>query len=347
MFMNVSLCPGGAFMMHESVAEYDPNMPENPVVQDAEVQAVETELKEHTSVTYCPISKVLTKLEPHYQMVRQLLQINLRPEDPQEAIASLDQISKAATDIAECMRMMLVKQDMVYRYMTEINDKWSYEAIYAHLGFFIMHYNRLVQKGYGRVSVTLEDFPSLEVYSIDRAFSLYMAAMDTLPSYPFDINRVFDITNYDKSQNAFSTTDDMFNCFFNDPERRQRLTVSRVANHDLEPLMQRAGVDPHAVCCDSSSNKITQELICYMSRTLRQIKRGCYDLQVEIMDNMDVDRAHIAEMMRPLIAGTADLLYLPAIRMLGIAYRIKCHQVTKDAVNEFVEQALSAMKTPD
>lgn len=346
MFTDLSLCPGGAFMMHESVAEFDSNMPENPVVQEAEAQAVAAEFKEHTSETYCPITKVLTKLEPHYQMVRQLLQINLRPEDPQEAVASLDQISKTATDIAECMRMMLVKQDMVYRYMTEINDKWAYEAIYAHLGFFIMNYNRLVQKGYGRVSVTLEDFPSLDVYSIDRALSLYMAAADALPSYPFDINRVFDITNYDKSQNAFNTTEDMFNCFFNDPERRQRLTVTRVANHDLEPLMQRAGVEPYAVC-DSHGNRVVKELICHLSRTLRQIKRGCYELQVNIMDNMEIDRAHIAEKMRPLIAGTADLLYLPAIRMLGIAYCIKCHQDTKESVNEFVEQALSAMKTPD
>lgn len=344
MFTDISLCPGGAFMMHESVAEFDSNIPVNPAHQEEMNTAIAAQLREQGS-GYCPISKAMLRITPLYDQVKSLLLTNLRPATVEEAVSSLDTISSTATEIAESLRMALIKQDAVYRYISEINENWAYEAIHEHLGFFIKNYNRLISLGYGKVSVTGDDFPVLDIYNVNRAIALHITSTDALPTFPFDISKMYSLTNYDKSMNVFSTTEDMFDCMINDPERRIRLSASRVINHDLEMLITRFRDNR---CCDAvrDYDRVVPEIIAYMSRIMRLVKCGCYELQCDLMNDTDMDPGRIHNRMRPLIAGTADLLYIPALKMISNAYRMKVLVATKDAINDFVDQALSAMKTP-
>ena len=47
MFYDISLCPGGAFMMHESASEYDPNLVRRiPEVVSQNVNALKVEMSE-------------------------------------------------------------------------------------------------------------------------------------------------------------------------------------------------------------------------------------------------------------------------------------------------------------
>lgn len=348
MFTNISLCPGGAMMMHESVAEFDPNMG-NPMESEAVQEKISEELKEQGTM-YCPVAKVLNRIEPLYERAQQLMRINLQPETAEEAIASLDEISATATDFAECMRMMMVKLQAVYCYIGQHNSSWTFEPIHEHLGFFIKNYNRLISQGYGTVVVNCEDFPALESYTVERALTLYINSLDgNLPSYPFDINRIYALTNYDKGQNVFLNTEDLFKCLINDPERRARLSNTRVANHELESLIRRCGHDDNIydTCDDNFARRMSTMLCQHISKTLRMVKQGCYNLQCDMMNESNMEPQHIHSQMRSLIAGTVDMLYLPALYLISIAFRMKCDITTKEAMNAYVDQVLTAMKASD
>lgn len=346
MFTNISLCPGGAMMMHESVAEFDANAV-NPMESEGVQNKISAELKS-AGHTYCPIEKVVHHIEPLYERVKGLMKIDLRPDSVEDAIESLDEISEAATEIAECMRMMMVKQNAIYCYINSNDDAWVYEPIKDHLGFFIKNYSRLISMGYGTVVVNVEDFPALDMYSVERALNLYTASLEgSLPSYPFDISRVYALTSYDKGQNVFLDTEDLFKCMIEDPERRSRLSHIRVNNHELEGLISRCSHRFADCCADDFSRRVSTTLITHISSTLRLIKQGCYDLQCELMNGPIMEPGQIHGRLRPLIAGTADLLYLPAVYLIAMAYRLKCATVTKEAMEDYVDQVLTAMKASD
>lgn len=345
MFTNISLCPGGAMMMHESVAEFDPNVV-SPMESDGAQHKVAAEVKADT--TYCPLDKLLHRLEPMYERAQQLMKINLRPESAEELIESLDNVSATATDFAELMRMMMVKLQAVYYLVTAKDNSWVYEPIREHLGFFIKNYDRLISQGYGTVVVNHEDFPVLESYTVERALSLYINSLDgNLPTYPFDINRIYAISNYEKGQNVFVNTEDLFKCMIHDPERRSRLANNRVCNHELERLINRCSYSGCEVCCEDISKQTSTLLMQHISKSLRQIKQGCYNLQCEMMEEPNMEPDHVAARMRPLIAGTVDLLYLPAVYLISLAYRLKCDFATKEAMADYAHQVLSAMKVSD
>ena len=61
MLFSTTLCPGGAFMLHESVAEFDPNA--QGAVTPEMVNQVRDELKPVVS-TYDPVDKLILKLTP-------------------------------------------------------------------------------------------------------------------------------------------------------------------------------------------------------------------------------------------------------------------------------------------
>ena len=85
----------------------------------------------------------------------------------------------------------------------------------------------------------------------------------------------------------------------------------------------------------------------HISKSLRQIKQGCYNLQCEMMEEPNMEPDHVAARMRSLIAGTVDLLYLPAVYLISLAYRLKCDFATKEAMAAYAHQVLTAMKVSD
>ena len=97
MFDNFTLCPGGAFMLHESVAEFDSNMAQAPVEDGTQdVENIKTELAKAPQ-DYCPVGALVEKLRPTYQMITNIRREYLDPDTSEEQIALLNKISNAAT----------------------------------------------------------------------------------------------------------------------------------------------------------------------------------------------------------------------------------------------------------
>ena len=343
MFLNFSLCPGGAMMMHESVAEFDPNMAVIQPEPDVEPEVMKAE----TETAYCPISKTLAKIGPMFDVSQKLATMTLNPDSNEEAVANLEYISKTASEFAEKMRFCLIKQDAIYQYVNRYEDGWCYEAIKNNLGFFMKNAHRLISQGYGRVTVQLEDLPALDIWSVNRALGAYIESNDELPSYPFDIGRLFDIVNYDKTNNVFDTTEDLLKCLLFDHDRVVRLSVTRTEIHDLDNLIRRCSSSNQfngTVACANDS--VVCGLVAYMSRTLRMIKTKAYQLQCDLMNEVPMDTRHMQATVRQLVSGTINLLYLPAVYMLAVSFRMKNLIDTKNAMEQYVNQTMKCYETP-
>ena len=141
MFMDYTLCPGGAFIQCESVAAFDPNMPTDvtPEVQDQIV----TELKPQVEY-YQRVDKVLHILSGIADQVLDLYDLPFT-EDREENMAKLDQVGDLAAEIANCMIMMVTK---IYAMYTALNtEKFVYEPVNSNLGYFIKNISEFRRQG--------------------------------------------------------------------------------------------------------------------------------------------------------------------------------------------------------
>jgi hypothetical protein len=153
---------------------------------------------------------------------------------------------------------------------------------------------------------------------------------------------LIDITSWEKNQNVFTDTEDMLNTIFHDPDRLARLSQPRTIHYDLDGLIANVREEVEG-CVTAEDPTITPRLVKYISKSLRRIKQECYRIQCERLDNAhDVDIALSAE-IRPLVAGTVDMFYLAALKLLSEAYEIKAIVDTKRGVDKYMKTVMNAM----
>lgn len=351
MFTNISLCPGGAMMFHESVAEFDPNVASASVQStpaDEEVtNAIKTELSKveadrGAENQYCPIGAVVEKLRPCYNLVQELARTPLNPDTNEEAINTLEKISSGVSTIAETIRMCLVKQNAVMNY-TITNPEWALEPLSEHLGWFIKNYNRILGQGYGVYTRNILTFAPLDSYAVNRALSLFTAAVENLTVVPFDISRLYDITNYDRSARIFSSTEDMMKCLFEDRDRFDRLAKMVQESTDMESLIYRCTSRDYGPVDACGNRDAVASLVNYISHILRLVKCGCYDLQCEFSDP-EASLQGIIPRIRPLMVGTINIFYIGAIKLFSNAIVLKNVMEHREELKRFIEVTKEAVK---
>lgn len=346
MFISTSLCPGGAFMICESAAEYDPNL-QNPINPEEVIQVREA-LKPVVK-NYDPVMKLINKTGDMYTRLKDLMVINLEPGDPMIAMADLDRISKYAAEVADMMRCCLIKQSaMMMLVQGSFKNDWIMEDFRAHLGTFMKHKMTLKTNGYSKQSFVVNRMNCLYTYDVDRMLALYMASDEGLPDFPISMDRIRECLNqYGSYADYFTTTEDMFNCFFRDPERLARLEEPSQYTIDLDEMMQSISYNDcdNGRVCENHPDKC--RMITFISHRLRMVKRAIYDLQNAIIDHeIEANSDCYHKKMRAIISGTADLFYVPMILMLSKAYQLRSDIARRNAVSEYTEMALTQLKIP-
>lgn len=347
MFTATSLCPGGAFLMCESAAEYDPNLQSNVTPEDAEL--VRREATEVVRV-YDPLQKLLNKTRDMYAELREIMDnVNLEPGDPELAMTDLDRIDKFVTECANMMRCCLIKQNaMMCLTDDRFGNDWATEDFHAHLGQFMKHKNRLKQNGYNKFTYTVEVLNCMYSYGIQNMLNLYIESSDGLPDFPFDMDNIRNCLNaYGPYADVFTTTEDMFNCFFSNPERLARLEESRGYTIDLDELMQSiaSSSSDRPVAC--TEREFPCRMIKFISCRLRTLKRTIYDLEVGIMDQkFDLNSDCYHKLVRSVVSGAADLFYVPMIMLIANSYELRLAFARRNAITDYTNQLLT-LKNPD
>lgn len=330
MFMDYTLCPGGAFIQCESVAAFDPNMPTDvtPEVQDQIV----TELKPQVEY-YQMVDKVLHILSGIADQVLELYELPFT-EDREENMAKLDQVGDLAAEIANCMIMMVTK---IYAMYTALNtEKFVYEPVNSNLGYFIKNISEFRRQGRTKLQSTRTSLAAVSGYDMGRMLMLYIKAYKhELPDYPFDFDQIKNALAYSDNVNmAFKDARDFVNCMFHDPERRYRLENHEHIQFDLDSIISSCSFSECEIA--SQPREMNTIMVKFISSRLSMIKKSIYNLQVDIMDNMASEAYQ--KQIRRITSGAVDLFVVPLLYILSLAYDVQTaignHNVIEAAVTE-------------
>lgn len=340
MFTDFKLVPGGAIMMCESVAEFDPNVntmaPEAPgVTEEQNVAAANAAVKAELDIhlAYCPVAAVATKLGPLYDEVHALLTNKLTFDDREDMVRQLECISDLATKVANTLRMCLVKTDALYRYV----DRTDYytEPVREYGGFFLRNSTKLLQDGYDSISVTMDWLQELTLYSVRDRISTNMKLDDLLPMAPSD---VLNTINWCRDPVRFSSTIDFMDTFFHNPERMARLLKPETRTFEISRMLRDCGESDCRIS-EGHSGFITG-LVTWMATVLKAIKTKCYEMQCELTDpGCRLDMGNSAHLSK-LHSAVVNLFCFPAIYIIAESYEIKAglasYQAVKDGVDEIL-----------
>lgn len=337
MITNYTLIPGGSMAMCESISEFDPNMAssQEPAVSDLtppEEHPIRAALTRDTA--YCPLAALGAKLHPLYDEVQGLLTSKLTFDSPEDMVAHLDHVSNLASQVFDMMRLCLVKTSALYRYLD--GSGYYMEPVREFGGFFIRKADQLVKDGFDSITSMTSWLPEIDVYNIRRRISTCMEYDELLPMTPTDI---FSVVDWCCDKPRFNDSNDFLNCFFNDPERLQRLQKTEQRSHNLKHLL-RSPDD----CCAAEPNEcrtFDASLITWMSRVLRAVKMKCYSLQCDLMDSgRSVDITN-RSYMSTLYSAVVNMFTYPTVLLIAEAYEIKNAMSIRDAIQAGVNEILT------
>lgn len=340
MFDKYALCPGGAIMLHESVAEFDTNATPDPAA-NPDVQVVEnikTELAK-APADYCPIGALAEKLRPTFNLIQNMRREYLDVSTSEEQISLLNKISNAATEVADMIRCLLVKQNAIIK-MYDCSQDWKYEPIKTHLGWFLKNYNRIVSTGNGTYTRNMISLPALNDWDVQKAVATYMASSEGLHHNTFDLGDMYKVTSYNHTTTPFADMTDMFNCLINDKDRTMKLTKTITDSYELEGLINGC-TSCNNVCAVDGGPSFLCELMSWISVTYRLVKCGCYDLQCDIMDNKELD---FLDRVRPLMIGVVNIFYIGATKLFTDAYTIKSITDGRKSLEDYVAVVMGELK---
>lgn len=346
MFTDYTLIPGGAMVVCESISEFDPNMTSEQVPDDNglsrdHVVSGLTPPAEHPiraalarDTAYCPLAALSNKLRPLYDEVRGLMTAQLTFDAPEEMAAHLEHVSSLASQVFDMMRLCLVKTGALYRYLD--GSGYYMEPVREFGGFFIRKGDQLMKDGFDSITSESSWLPEIEVYNIRRRVNTCMEYDDLLPMAPTDI---FSVVDWCSDKPRFNNSDDFLNCFFNDPERLQRLQKTEQRSHNLKHLVRSPDCD--CTCEADGCKTFDASLITWMSRVLRAIKMRCYSLQCDLIDpgqHVDItNRSH----MSPLYSAVVNMFTYPAVLLIAEAYEIENAMAARDAIQAGVNEILT------
>lgn len=339
MFNDVTLYPGGAFMMCESIGEFDDNMPAPaPAAVPSNWNAED------------PVIKLITKMQPIYdQRIAPLLNMNYSYETSEEAIVQLEQIRVALDQSVNAISRCIAKMNGLCQVCVNRSLFFGTD-FYSHMGLFMKSAAKVQQSGYIQYDYETRENRALACdYNIENLISKvcnYPEMLDQIIEGPIWDNLV------DRGEfilaNSYAGTADMLRCCFTDMDRfmRQEIrTASRVHYQNLLSIGSTADdrdtVDPFP----STRTRIMRKILKLMSDILRRTSMEIYDLKCKMMDGSLTPEVYM-DHVKPMMLRVYNLFAVSMCVALNLAYNLRHSQDWNNAVNAYTKQLISVLENP-
>lgn len=341
-FMDFTLVPGGAFMMCESISEFDSNVPE-PLPAAASDASPEEVVKvvaaEAEKTNY--IASVLNDLDSVYnQLILPLVNYPLDRTDNEGATETAEMISNTASSMVERINKICLP----IRVMQSMTDNASREFIYGPirdcLGMILKNMDRLKREGYNNHSYTYTSHPAFSYYDCSRLVGMCLNNPDLIKKNIIDLDMISQLTSNDNPMvTLFSTVTDMLNTMFANPERRVRQEQTYTNTENLESIIKydlSSPYDNRSVAPEDSLNPycgLSKGLSCM----LRKVKQKCYDLQVDMVEQeSSMDVHHRAECLHRCAISVLNMFVLSTILLISSAYQIDCIMQRRSGIENWM-----------
>lgn len=343
--MDFTLIPGGAFMMCESISEFDENVP----VQTAEPTPEEIKRVEAVGMRTDWIISTTNDLGEIYRSkVMPLMSMELNPVDVTDTVALAERIGVLTGEIIECLQKVFMRVRSAYEYLclnSKVKEDYLFAPVKDHLGIIIKNMNTIRKSGYDHMATLYRHHPVYGAYDTNRVVKALLSAPDLLKECVIDQKVVMQfvgidsplITNFDDIQDLLEVT-------FNDPARRSRQERVETRTYTIDDIVKYhiAGEDCNIARDGDSVNCMFMK---HMSHVLRKVKQKCYNLQVEMSEvGASGNAEHTNRCMYSCGVSVVNTFILGTLLILGMAYELNNLTNTHNDIESWMNEVLKVAK---
>ena len=343
-FMDFTLYPdGGAFMLCESLSEFDPNV-EDQKMSDVEALPNEELQKQFVVDTKgCRdfVELLLRQMKDTYDnTVVPLSNLQLSEQLDSDIASNAEMIRTAATTIADCIHLSSATIHTLQRYT---NGDRAIDTTMSGLdqiaGIYMKRKADIIRDGYDSVKVVSRGHPFFNYSSIQVAKKL-MDMKDVLKSGILLSNQI-DVINSDSSfQTYFTSITDMLDVVFNHYDKLVRQENTRVHTCNISDYFKYKS---EISCCDPVAGCPPVEecnFMKFLSHVVRKTKQKMYQIQCELADHENNDIAYYNKCMYHSASMLYNIFALGVMMLLPMAYNINNFISEKESVDQHVEEIL-------
>jgi len=340
-----TLVPGGAFIMCESVEDFDGNVqPQTQVDPASRLASAETaDIVTNTKI----------KLQgPYEKYVSPLLTMSYGyTMDDDESfgmsyMSKLDQITAAATASTNAIIKIIGELSGVLKlaYADTSYVTTSFDAI---RGLVMRKVSQLEYAGYGHYEYTYSTIPQLQYLDEVRKLMGIMNKCPEMLDSIIGFDQAGIITSCDGPLTFFEVFPsilDLMSCIFGDPARLIRFESNRSRDISLRNLLSPDSLGSSA-CDGCAGNCVDAQMSCQFvesaSKYLRCTMQKAYDLQCAVADGKDVDSAIVSA----LLARTVNVYGFGVILAMHYAYQLREYYSLKNAIDNYSRDLITALKS--
>lgn len=342
-FMNFTLYPdGGAFMLCESLSEFDPNV-EDQKMSDVEALPNDELQKQFVADTKgCQdfVELLLRQMKDTYNnTVVPLSNLQLSEQLDSDIASNAEMIRTAATTIADCIQLSSATIHALQWYM---NSDRAIDTTMSGLdqiaGIYMKRKADIIRDGYDSVKVVSRGHPFFSYSSIQVAKKL-MDMKDVLKSGILLSNQI-DVINSDSSfQTYFTSITDMLDAVFNHYDKLVRQENTHVHTCTISDYFKYKS--DHPICDQSPCNGPEEcNFMKFLSHVVRKTKQKMYQIQCELADRESGDIMYYNKCMYHSASMLYNIFALGVMMLLPMAYDINNFISEKESVDQHVEEIL-------
>ena len=346
MYPKFTLYPnGGAFMMCESVSEYDSNMhpPETTESQRTELH--------QTSQQMDPVLYVINKLKPAYdRFIIPMLNMGYdADEDFSVTVSKFEHIASGASIMVNVMRCVMIKLKAMLDYYTgpytPIQDKFN-----SHMGIFMKNTHTIRQQGVEYCRYEYSAIPAFSnTWDIRTLMNLISNRPELLdgPIFASTLKPFYsDDCSYESGIiRCFDGMVDLMQCVYEDSDRMARLEATEGGSVTIGSLLSAdrfRDSEPHKAITDQDA--MVQNYLKLASRILRDTSKRCYVYICDITDG-DYDSTKVSDAMRFTLMRLVNLFAVGTIVVMSMATSMRVQISKENALNAYTDLLLNLLKT--
>ena len=337
---------GGAFMLCESLGEFDSNVPLKQETELASLSDDKVAPYIEKSIASCDyVQMVSRKLgEVWSSYVDPLMRYPLDDMTDEGIIKTTEMISSYATAIADDLQYVISKITAAHAITnsSRCESDFEYGGLKTLVGIYLKNKQNLIRDGYDKFAYNVRSHPFFgwNGYTLSRRL---LGCRDILKKQLLTSDILDEFSNNDAEfSKYFSSITDMMTTCFSDYDRLLRQEEHSTYTRRLsEYVKYNMSSDPEIAQCGAKSSDRDTELMNTISHMLRKTKQHMYDIQSELMDAESLYKnSEYNKRFYHTISLIVNVFVISVIYCFSCAYNISASVDTHNNVNQYAEDLM-------
>lgn len=350
MYPNYSLYPGGAFMMCESVSEFDDAVrPPESAVDKQQKDEMIREINDKD-----PVLRVISKLGPVYEdLIHPLLNMPYGEEgdNVSDVVNKFEKIADAASNAVNALRCIVVKQKGMLDLYNDPANSPIMDSFNNHVGLFMKKTEAIRHQGIEHSRFNYNAMPAfVSMWDVRNFVQLFVNRPELLDDIVLaNTLRPFYGEEYGRQSGIVRSFDgliDLVDCIYRDSERMSRLEAVESQSIDFNDLMSsqrynNAEERPYR----GDHDEILRSFLRLASTTLRNISMSCFDSICSITDGEGVVDTNVINAMKVAMMRTVNIFAIGTVVAMTMATMLRKNVAHESAIKDYTALLLNTLKT--